>query len=271
MSKSFNANFNISGSAEITPGNWEVTGEVIDYSLDGWSVNDVAVGDAFVDESPFFGTNNRWKVSEILTIGPSSYPGATANSIRLMAVWDDIGDPDPNGPSGGISLIGRTSPNQKMLWSGSVGSQLIPETIQNKIHNINAFYNIDPHNFKYVKNDTGSLIEKFKVVAWLDDGGMTKATCLNRALSDIIGVTIEDIPDGSFGWVWKLGYVPGAIAHLNASPGNYVYLSDVPGEMTLTPPNLDNQIKIGKAEPPSGIKSSHATDLHIEFEIIFES
>lgn len=272
MSKNFNARFDINGSSEIGGGQWEVTGDVIDSTLDGFSVADVRAGDAFVDESGFFGTYNRWKVDSIVSIGSGAYPGANVNSIKLIASWDDVGDVDLNGPSAGTAYIARTSDNRKIIWSGSVAAQLISEPLQNRIHSINAFYSIDPFMNKYVKNMTGVTIPEYSVLCWLDDGTVGLAEADVVVKSDIAGINIKPIADGEWGWIIKTGYIPGALTGLNAVPGATVYLSEESGRMTLTAPTSysDTIIKIGRAEPPSGVVSSIANDLHMELEILAE-
>lgn len=272
MSKNFNARFDIDGSTDLGSGIWEVTGIVIDSTLDGYSVADVQIGDAFVDESGFYGTYNRWKVVDIVGIGSGAYQGATINSIKLHATWDDVGDEDTNGPAGGSAFIGRTSDNRKIIWSGSVASQLISEPLQNRIHSINAFHSIDPFMNKYVKNTTGVAIPAYSVLCWLDDGTVGLAEADVVVKSDIAGININPIANNAWGWIIKTGYIQGALTGLNAIPGATVYLSEEAGRMTLTAPSAytDSIIKIGRAEPPSGIVSSVANDLHMELEILAE-
>jgi hypothetical protein len=144
MSKKFNARFDIVGASDLGSGIWEVIGEVIDSTLEGWSVTDVQIGDAFVDESPFFGTYNRWKIVTIEDVGTSAYPGATTNGIRVHSIWDDEGAEDLNGPAAGTAFIGRTSLNKKLIEIGSVSLQLISEPLQTKLQSINNRAFIDP-------------------------------------------------------------------------------------------------------------------------------
>ena len=272
MSKQFNANFNISGVNDLGSGNWEIMGEVIDYSFDAWSVYDVQAGDCVVDESPFYGTYNRWKVTSIAAIGISSFGGATANSIRLVAIWDDVGDMDTNGPAGGIALIARPSENRRIVWNGSITQQGISEALQNRINSINNFVAIDPFLYKSVKNGTLTTFPAYSVLAWEDDGTVSLATATSHSLSDIAGICVKSIEPNAFGTVIKMGYIPDALIGYSASPGNTVYLSETPGQMTLTCPTslTDTIIKIGRAEPPSGIATSTANDLHMEMEVMAE-
>jgi hypothetical protein len=272
MSKVFNANFNIIGSDDMGGGEWQVTGDVIDYTMDGWSNSDVQVGDAFVDESLFFGTLNRWRVIQIVTIGSSSYPGGNANSIKLRAVWDDLGDSDANGPAGGVAVISRTSPNRRMMWSSSISAQLISDPLATRVAAINNFFNVDPFMAKYVKNVTGVAIPAYSVLCWLDDGTIGLAEADVIAKSDIAGINPTQIANGAWGWIIKTGYIPNALVGLNAIPGAHVYLSEEAGRMTLTSPSplTDTIVKIGRAEPPSGVVSAVANDLHMEIEFLSE-
>lgn len=125
---------------------------------------------------------------------------------------------------------------------------------------------------KLCKNMTGSAIAANKVVAWLDDGTITLADANAVAISDIIGITAETIPDGAFGTVIRAGDVPGAVVGLGATIGAPVYLSGTPGELTLTAPSLltDTVIRMGRAEPADGVASPTATDLWLHPEVIAE-
>ena len=272
MSKIFNANFNIVGASELGGGIWEVTGDVTDNSLDGWSVTDVQIGDAFVDESLFFGTLNRWRVVEITAIGSGSYAGARSNSIKLNATWDDLGDQDSNGPAGGTAVIARTSPNRRIMWSSSIAVQLISDPLATRVAAINNFFNVDPFMSKYVKNTTGVSFPAYSVLCWLDDGTVNLAEADIVVKSDIAGINPSPIGNNEWGWIIKTGYIPNALVGLNATPGAYVYLSETAGRMTLISPAAlgDTIMKIGRAEPPSGLVSSIANDLHMELEIIAE-
>jgi hypothetical protein len=271
MSKQFNANLSIVGAEEISTGTWRVFALITDYSTDGWSVSDVQVGDSFVDESPLFGTYNRWRVTEITATGPTSYAGAVFNSINFICQWDDIGESDPFGPQG-AGVISRTSGAMRNMWGGSVALQLISEPVAQKVQAINNFAFIDKFMQKSVKNGTLETLLKIRVAAWQDDGTVCYANASIHAVSDIAGLLLEDIDVGMFGQIQKTGYIPGALTGLNAKPGDPVFLSDVDGTMSLTPPagETDSIIKMGRAEPPSGVATAVANDLHMEIEYISE-
>lgn len=273
MSKQFCARFEIFGAGEITPGEWEVIGDVVDSSPDAWTVFDVSVTDCFVDDNSFFGTNNRWKITEITTVGPTAYSGGNSNSIKIKAVWDDVGDMDINGPAAGMAFISRVSSNKSIMWEGySAYLGGVTDGVMAKVRTINAFNKIDPFMNKYVKNQTGVTIPQYKLVAWEDDGSVALATATSHSLSDIAGVTTKAINDNEWGWLIKTGYIPNALSGLNAVPGDTIYLSETPGEMTRICPEAytDTIIKIGRAEPPSGVLSSIANDLHMEMEVLAE-
>ena len=272
MSKKINANFTIFGAEEISVGLWEITGSVIDYTLDGWSVADINTQCCFVDESAFFGTYNRWKITQVIATGAGAFVGANATSIKLRCVWDDLGEPDFNGPAAGSAFLSETSPVMESMWIGSTSLQLISEGLQAKLSSINQFRAIDRFLQKKVKNGLGSEIPKYSVLAWQDDGTVTFADASVHSVSDFAGISLEVIPIGAFGLVQKTGYIPGALQSLGALPGNYIYLSTSPGQMTLNPEDSESDtiLKLGKAEPPSGIASPNAIDLHMEIEVISE-
>jgi hypothetical protein len=125
---------------------------------------------------------------------------------------------------------------------------------------------------KLCKNGTGSAIPIGKAVAWLDDGTITLADANVSSVADIVGVTAEEIAPGVFGTVIKAGNVAGALLGLGATPGNKVYLSGIPGDLTLTPPAglTDTIIFMGRAEPPDGVATPIANDLSLMPEIISE-
>lgn len=271
MSKQFNANLSIVGAEEISSGIWRVFALITDYSTDGWSVADVQVGDSFVDESPLFGTYNRWRITEITGTGSSAYFGGEFNSINFLCQWDDLGESDAFGPQG-TGIISRTSESMRNMWGGSVALQLISEPVAQKVQAINNFGFIDKFMQKSVKNGhTGTLL-KNRLLAWNDDGTVTYANASVHSVSDIAGITLEDIAQFSFGRIQKTGYIVGALVGLGALPGNTIFLSDVDGIMSLDAPTgaTDSIIKIGRAEPPSGIASPNANDLHMEVEYISE-
>jgi hypothetical protein len=273
MSKNFSARFEIFGAGESSPGVWQVVGDVIDFSPDAWTVFDVAVGDCFVDENSFFGTNNRWKVTQILGVGPTAYGGGNSNSINLVAEWDDLGDPDVNGPAAGFSFLSRVSGTQRLMWEGYtayLGG--VTDGVMSKVRSINAFGKIDRFMQKSVKNGHTVKLDKNRILAWKDDGTVAYGNASVHSVSDIAGLSLEDIEMDVFGQMQKTGYIPGALTGMGALPGAPVFLSSVDGMMSLTPPTgaTDSIIKIGRAEPPSGVASGSADDLHMEIEYISE-
>jgi len=273
MSKNFSAKFEIFGAGEISLGQWEVAGDVIDSSPDAWTVFDVAVGDCFVDDNAFFGTNNRWKITQISAVGPTAYSGGNSNSIRLNCEWDDLGDSDINGPAAGLAFISRVSDVQGLMWEGySAYLGGVTDGVLAKVRTINAFSKIDKFMQKSVKNGTLETLLKNRVAAWQDNGTVCYANASVHSVSDIAGLLLEDIAPSVFGQMQKTGYIPDALTGLSAIPGAAVFLSDVDGTMSLTPPTgaTDSIIKMGRAEPPSGVATATANDLHMEIEYISE-
>jgi hypothetical protein len=271
MSKQFNANISILGAEEVSSGIWRTYATVSDYSTDGWSVSDVQVGDCFIDESPLFVTQNRWSITEIVATGAPAYPGGQYNSIQFICRWDDIGEPDIFGPQGN-GIVSRTSGAMRSMWGGSVSIQLISEPVAHKVQAINNFACIDKFMQKSVKNGTLETLLKNRVAAWQDNGTVCYANASVHSVSDIAGLLLEDIAPSVFGQMQKTGYIPDALTGLSAIPGAAVFLSDVDGTMSLTPPTgaTDSIIKMGRAEPPSGVATATANDLHMEIEYISE-
>lgn len=124
---------------------------------------------------------------------------------------------------------------------------------------------------KNYKNTSGSAIPAGSVVAFDDDGGIVPADANVTTLSDLCGVTIDEITANNFGSVYKLGDCPGVLATLGATPGKLVYMGEAPGSMSLTPPTglSDSIIILGRAEPPSAAApDGSAPDLYLNPQII---
>jgi hypothetical protein len=124
---------------------------------------------------------------------------------------------------------------------------------------------------KIVFNNSGSLILPFKAVAWKDDNSIALADADAIGLDDFAGVTQSGITSLGYGVVHKMGEVAGALVGKGAIAGQSVYLSTIPGELTLIPPTVGTIFKIGRAEPPSGGGSGEATSLFIDPQIISEA
>jgi hypothetical protein len=268
MSKYFNANFNIIFSEEITPGEYYVYGQIGDFSADGWSVLDVKVGNAFID-----GAVCRWRLTEITAIHEASYPGADFSSIKIKCVWDDNGvQPVGQWPAAGTGYISEVSGAMRSMYAAPASAQFTSDDMFAKTLGINNFAFIDKFMQKSVKNGTLETLLKNRVAAWQDNGTVCYANASVHSVSDIAGLLLEDIAPDSFGQIQKTGYIPDALIGLSAVPGAAVFLSDVDGTMSLIPPTgaTDSIIKMGRAEPPSGVATATANDLHMEIEYISE-
>lgn len=126
---------------------------------------------------------------------------------------------------------------------------------------------------KIVYNNTGSTIPANASVSWLDDGSVSLSDSNIGSLSDWAGITKTAIPTGSYGTVYKGGNVPFACIGLGATPGQKIYLGEIPGTLQLTAPAglTDNVLIIGRAEPPDNVWTGSADDLFIELQIISEA
>lgn len=264
----FNARFIPNDSLQVTTDEFDVNASMFD-GLGLFSPADIQVNDVvFLDGASSFsapGTVNKYKVIQI-----HSYSGMNV-SLRLQ--WNDVGAVlDPGEVVGSAGFISRPSVNRGFAFHASPTLHTIPDYVIQYSRNIDNDQILDPFYYKLVKNGTLSPIGQYKVVAWNDNGTVSLATAADHSLSDLAGITSNVIPPGEFGYVIKVGYVPNALHLLNPIPGATVFLSVVPGEMTLIGPTslTDTIIKIGRAEPPSGIATPNAYDLHIELEILAE-
>jgi hypothetical protein len=264
----FNARFIPNGSSQVSTNEFDVAATIFD-GIGLFSPADIQVDDiVFLDGAISFsapGTVNKYKVVQV-----HSFIGMDVN-VRLQ--WNDVGSPlDPNEISGTAGFISRPSPNRGFAFHASPTLHTIPDHVIQYSRNIDVDQIIDPFYYKLVKNGTLSSMGQYKVVAWNNDGTVSLATASEHNLSDMAGITTKPILPGEFGYVIKLGYVPNALQSLNPLPGATIFLSTVPGEMALVGPTslTDTIIKIGRAEPPSGVATSDAFDLHIELEILAE-
>jgi hypothetical protein len=152
-----------------------------------------------------------------------------------------------------------------MVGAGVTGQQISPGVVRYTIPGAAG------GNSQQVKNMTGVTIPAYSVLAWLNDGTVALADPATFSLSDFAGITNSSIADGAYGTVTKQGTLAGAISGLGAAPGEKVYLSPIPGTMTLTPPDplLYSLINLGTAEPPSGLAQPQAIDLYVH--VVVES
>lgn len=126
---------------------------------------------------------------------------------------------------------------------------------------------------KHYKNLSGASIPALSVVSFDDDGSIILADANVSDSADIAGITAEEITDGSFGEVYKLGEIPNIIPTTpeGATPGQFVYLSETPGQVSLTPPpGVDDAvIVLGLAELPDFAEpGSDATSLYLNPEYL---
>jgi 3D (Asp-Asp-Asp) domain-containing protein len=263
----FNARFIPQSSTQLTPTTWTVDAELFD-GIGLFSCFDIQLGDiVFLDcfnSFSFPSTVNRYKVTQINS--RSSF------EINCDLAWDDEGTDivDIGEVTGSAGFISRPSSNQQLSFHAAPTLHTIPDYVIQYARNNDMMNLIDPFGKKKVKNMTGTQIEKYQIVAWTDVGTVALADATLHTLSDIAGMTLTVIPNGSWGWILKQGYAAGALDGMGAIPGDKILLSPtVPGLMTKDPiTDLDvSIIGIGRAEPPSGVASANAIDLHMELNI----
>ena len=131
----FTAGFNINFALDLGGNVWRIDGDIIDFSNSGFSASDALVGDIIFDESPWFGTINRWKISSIVS--------TTVFNLVCDVIWDDEGVSDLNGPQPSVGAICRPTPNKKLSETPSQIFTTISEPLQNRIRNIDNRYILD--------------------------------------------------------------------------------------------------------------------------------
>ena len=136
MSHAFAARYNMTYIVDKGSGVWEITGKVYDDGFTGYAAGDAAVGDIVVDESPYFGTTNRWKITSIVS--------ASARDLVCQVVWDDVGTPYSAGPQPSDGAIGRATTSGDIMEIPTLVFAKISENLQTKLQNIDSRKNIGP-------------------------------------------------------------------------------------------------------------------------------
>ncbi len=89
-------------------------------------------------------------------------------------------------------------------------------------------------------------VPAFRVVFVATDGTIRSASCYNLShMGRIVGMTVEDIPEGKSGLVYRIGAVENS--EWNLSPGEVYFLGDG-GEITRTRPASGFILVVGVAE-----------------------
>lgn len=208
MSNAFAARYSITYVEDKGSGVWECTGKVYDDSTFSYLATDVVVGDVIIDESAFFGTTNRWKITQIVS--------AVVRDLVCRVVWDDTGTEDTNGPAASEAAIARPTTNYKIAEIPTQGFAKISEVLQTKLQNIDSRKNIDnisaaartgaavgtkdgvnatftlPNGDTYV---SGSLTVFLNGLAYIhaniqENGGLASFTIIN---SDILPISTDSL------------------------------------------------------------------------------
>ena len=135
MSQAFAARYSLTYVEDKGSGVWECTGKIYDDGATGYLAPDVIVGDVIIDESPFFGTTNRWRITQIIS--------AAVRDLVCRVVWDDEGTEDLNGPAAGDAAICSVSSNVSIAEIPTQAFAKISETLQTRLQNIDSRKNID--------------------------------------------------------------------------------------------------------------------------------
>jgi len=163
-------------------------------------------------------------------------------------------------------LIESSVAKMRFVGAGVTASQLAPGDVQ-----ISVTGSAASALTKRYLNSSGIAIPLNKVVAFLNDGSIVLADANIPGISDLSGITTENIPHGSYGSVIKSGNVSGILTGLGADNGDRVFMGETPGEISLTPPLAltDTIIALGRAEPADGV-SGASVDLYLHPEVVAE-
>lgn len=135
MSQALAARYSVTYVEDLGSGIYRLTGTIQDDSSASYLAPDILVGDVIIDESPIFGTSNRWKITQIDT--------AAVRNLVCRVVWDDTGTADPNGPAASEAAICRPSTNRKLAEIPTQAYAKISEVLQTKLQSIDNRLNLD--------------------------------------------------------------------------------------------------------------------------------
>lgn len=249
MSRVFSARFDIQGSiSTVNPGEFDLFGEVVDLSLDGFSVSDVQIGDLVYDENTLDGTHNRYQVTQVIATGPGSiFGGGGVNACHLLVVFDDAGTFPPAGPAAGTGAICRSTPNQNLSEVPSESLKGISESLATRIRNIDNRVVIDPvlgsgsgvgtgsSLLAEYENNSGSTINALTPVRSISGGIADVDPSVESHVTRILGVVNQQINDGFSGDVTFSGLIENITTAIGVDTP--VFLSKT-GEITQTVPEI---------------------------------
>lgn len=288
MSKVFSARFSIQGSIDTgTPGEFDVFGDVVDQSLDGFSVSDVQVGDLVYDENVLDGSITRWVVTQVVATGPGSiFGGGGATACHLVVQFDDEGTTPSSGPAAGTGAIARSS-DGGLAEVPSQSTKGISEALSNQIRNIDNRTIVDPvivgggggggesTSTKVIQNNytnsSGGTILALKPVRSSSGTLATVDPSIEAHVLSILGVTKTNISNGVAGTVVLEGLMEDITTSIAVD--KYVYLSKA-GNITDEVPDIgvggfvegDFVVKIGQIV--RNTNNPAKKDLNVDIRII---
>lgn len=100
------------------------------------------------------------------------------------------------------------------------------------------------------------------------DGGVALADPTDDSRVIMAGVTTAEIPSMTYGWIIKTGPVPNLADGLSPVQGDSIFLSEVAGNLTATPPEAVTSaiVRIGYVVPNES--TGLPTDLYVDIEVL---
>lgn len=201
MSQFFTAGIEIGNVVEVGGGVWEIFGVVRDESLFGYTSTDVQLNDVIIDENPWDGTINRWKIIEIVSQTP-------VPDLDVKVIWDDIGTEDIGGPVAGFGAIFRSTPNLALSEVPTVSYAKISESLQTYIRNIDNSRVLDKISLDYkvvtnltTRDDILAVRRVVGMLCYVVSEGKTY-----RLIGGIANSNWEEVVSGGSGAVWEPAY-----------------------------------------------------------------
>jgi hypothetical protein len=224
MSVRFVARYSITYVEDVGGGEFEVTGDIYDDSLQGYTAADAEVGDAIVDDNNLYGTNGRWLVTQIVDV--------TGSQLVCRVAWDDLGSPpDENGPSPGDAAISRTTPFE-VAEIPTLAYTKVSEPLQMRLQSIDAARNlVRPHlSWWNIKDDNYTI----PVI------GINKTFIMNS--SDDKVFNLPELTSAYVGAFIQVGKIGTGRLTINAPTGVQIEDSAAGGTIYCTEPEMANLV-----------------------------
>lgn len=152
-------------------------------------------------------------------------------------------------------LIARIQDEEVLLAAVQEEDEILTASIVDAIEDVDIVNIVDGARQLFIdaNNGSGAIQDAYKAWAWDTATATAVLADANEIddLDDFLGVNAEAVAiDADFQAVAQ-GTVEGVLTGMGAEPGQYVYLGEVPGSFSLTPPaiGMGTNLIVGRAYP----------------------